>query len=157
MTDPIKAGTPGQIGSVVGVDRMDSIDRAKLDPEVKLQLLCAEAKAEHGRDPRSGGFAIVGRPRAVLQLLLDLKIESNLQSIIRLQRAVIVGADNSDIVGWWCDVPIMVRCTVKDDRLWCVGLDKIPASLSVDRQRAGLMRVAAHNGRLDAIREMEES
>lgn len=151
MTDPIKPETPSQVGSVVGVDRMDTHDRVKLDPLIKLQLLCAEAKVIHGSDPRSGGFSIVGRPRVILQLLLDLQKRGNL-SAIRLERPVILGAIGADMIGWWSDVPILVRSSVVNDQLWIVETLKIPQSLPVDRQRASVLRTHAHAGKLELIR-----
>jgi len=152
VTEPLKPETPAQIGSVVGVDRMDGIDRQKLDPLIKLQLLCAEAKVTHGRDPRSGGFSIVGRPRVVLQLLLDLQRKGSLGAI-RLERPVILGDIGADAVGWWSDVPILVRGNVVNDQLWIVQSDKIPRSSPSDRQRAGLLRTHAHAGRLEILRD----
>lgn len=148
---PLNPATPAQIGDVTNVDRMDSIDRAKLDPQIKFHLLCAEAKATHGRDPRSGGFAFVARPRVLLQLLKDLSIKSQIQSIIRLQRAVVLGTHESDVLGWWMDVSILVRCTVRDDQLWVVPIDRIPESKPVDRATAGRLRMGAHYGKLDEI------
>ena len=152
MTAPIKPETPAQIGDVVGVDRMDSIDRQKLDPLIKLQLLCAEAKVLHGNDPRSGGFSIVGRPRVILQLLLDLQQRGTLGEI-RLERPVILGKDNADCVGWWCNVPILVRSNVVNDQIWIVKDGIIPQSQGVDRQRAGQLRTHAHAGMLQKLRE----
>jgi hypothetical protein len=152
---PINPTTPSQIGSVIGVDRMDSIDRAKLEPEVKFQLLCAEARALYGRDPRSGGFAFVGRSRVLLQLLKDVSTKSilSLGSIIKLQRAVVLGKEDSDIIGWWSDVPIIVRGNIRNDDLWLVALNRIPESKPADRQRAGKLRMAAHYGQLDQVRD----
>lgn len=153
MTEPLKPETPKQIADVVGVDRMDTIDRQKLDPRIKLQLLCAEAKVVHGTDPRSGGFSIVGRPRVVLQLMLDLQRRSVLGEAIRLERPVILGEAGGDVVGWWSDVPIVVRSSVVDDRLYVVKSDQIPRSAPVDRQRAGLLRTHAHAGALEKLRD----
>lgn len=152
-TDPINPATPKQIGDVVGVDRMDSVDRQKLDPRIKLQLLAAETKATTGRDPRSGGFAIVARPRVVLQLLMDLKVGPFSQDTVRLQKAMVYGTTDSDVVGWWQDVPIIVRCTVVDDGLWCLQREHIPASSNLDRRQAGAIRMHAHNSRLEALRD----
>lgn len=144
--------TPSQIGDVVGVDRMDSLDRQKLDPRIKLQLLAAETKIRYGRDPRSGGMQIVGRPRVILQLLMDMKV-GGLSSDIRLERPIMFGTRDADVVGHWEGVPIVVRSSVVDDRLWCLPIEKIPPSSQVDRQRAGQLRVSAHAGRLEALRE----
>jgi hypothetical protein len=152
-TPPLSAETPAQVGSVVGVDRMDTIDRAKQDPRTKLELLALETKATTGRDPRGGGAVFVARPRIVLQLLLDLGVKSALQSEIKLHDAVVIGERAADIVGWWQGVPIIVRSTVCDDRLHCVAIDKVPQSQRVDRQRAGQLRMAAHYGKLETLRE----
>ncbi len=148
---PLNEATPAQIGSVVGVDRMDSIDRAKLDPSIKFQLLCTEAGVTYGRDPRSGGFAFVARPRVLLQLLKDMNV-SSLTSVLKLQRAVVLGQEDSDVIGWWNDVPIIVRCNVKDDNLWVLPSERIPTSKPIDRQRAGNLRMAAHYGKLDGLK-----
>lgn len=152
MTKPLDSATPHQIGSIVNVDRMDTIDRAKLDPTIKFQLLCAEAKATHGRDPRSGGFAFVARPRVMRQLLIDLNVGPLSSSIVRLQRAVVVATSRTesgaDFVGWWSDVPLVVRCTVVNDSLWVLPLERIPPSKPVDRNTAGRIRMAVHYGKL---------
>lgn len=144
--------TPKQIGDVVNIDRMDTLDRQKLDPRVKLQLLAAETKSRYSRDPRSGGFAIVGRPRVILQLFLDLNV-GPFSSDIRLHKAIVIGSNNADLVGWWQDVPILVRGNVVDDRLYCLPTGKIPESKNMDRRRAGELRLNAHNGTLARLRE----
>ncbi len=152
MTKPLDSATPHQIGSIVDVDRMDSIDRAKLDPAIKFQLLCAEAKATYGRDPRSGGFAFCARPRVMRQLLLDMNVGPLSSGIIKLQRAVILATSRADsgadLVGWWSDVPLMIRCNVNNDSLWVLPLERIPPSKPVDRNTAGRLRMAAHYGKL---------
>lgn len=142
---------PEEARGVVGADRMDSLDRQGLDPIVKFQLLCAETKEKYGRDPRAGGFVFVARPRALLQLLIDVRSKD--LSAIRLERPVVIGTRGADVVGYWSDVPILVRSTTIDDDLWCVRGDDVPPSLMVDRQRAGQLRMAAHNGRLDTLRD----
>ncbi len=147
---PLDPRTPTQIDSVVNVDKMDSIDRAKLDPQIKFQLLCAEAKATFGRDPRAGGFGFVARPRVLLQLLKDMNI-GPLSSIIRLQKAIVLGTRESDVIAWWNEVPIMVRCNVRDDQLWVLPIDSIIPSKPVDRNTAGRLRMAAHHGKLDTL------
>lgn len=151
MSDPLKP-VPPQIGSVVNVDRMDSLDRQKLDPQIKLRLLCEEVKVHYGVDPRSGGFSIVARPRMILQLLIDIDLNS-LTNQIRLEKPIIIGPVCGDRVGWWCDIPIIVRSTVVDDNIYCIKTTKIPESKRVDRQRAGQLRVAAHNRTLELLRE----
>lgn len=152
MTKPIDSNTPTQIGGIVNVDRMDTIDRAKLDPQIKFQLLCAEMKAECGRDPRSGGFAFVCRPRVMRQLMIDMNVGPLGGGVIRLQRAVIIATSRTDsgadLVGWWSDVPLMIRCNVKDDQLYAMPLERIPPSKPVDRNTAGRLRMAAHYGKL---------
>lgn len=153
---PLNPATPTQIGSVVNVDKMDSLDRAKLDPQIKFQLLCAEARVTYGRDPRSGGFSFVARPRVILQLLEDLRV-GPLSSVIRLQRAVVIATSRTvdsgaDVVGWWSDVPIVVRCNVKDDSLWVLPNERIISSKPIDRNTAGQLRMAAHHDKLDALK-----
>ncbi len=149
--------TPKQIDNVVGIDRMDSIDRAKLDPRIKLQLLMAEAKVTHGRDPRSGGMSIVGRPRVILQLMIDMGAFA-LSSELRLQRPIVIGWKDgeADIIGWWQDVPVVVRSTTIGDNLWVVPNDKIPESKTIDRRRAGELRVNGHAGTLERLKDQED-
>lgn len=144
--------TPKQIGDVVGVDRMDTLDRQRLDPRWKLQLLAEETKAVHGRDPRGGGMSFVGRPRVVLQLLLDLAGKGSLD-VLRLERMVVVGADGGDVVAFWQDVKIVVRGCVVDDRLHCCLDSSIPESKMIDRKRAAEIRINAHRGTLESLRE----
>lgn len=155
MTAPLKPETPSQIGSVVGVDRMDVVDRQLQDPRVKLELLAIETKTTTGRDPRGGGFVFVARPRIVLQLLIDLGVKSTLTTEIKLHDAVVIGERNSDVVGWWKDVPIVVRSTVKDDNMYCIVEERVPPSSRVDRQRAGQIRMGAHYGKLEMLRDQE--
>lgn len=142
---------PQEMRGVVGVDRVDELDRQKLSPVIKFQLLCAEVKERFGRDPRSGGFVFVARPRAMLQLLIDIRAADI--SAIKLERPVIAGSRGGDVVGWWSGVPVVVRSTTVDDNLWCVREDDLPPSLMVDRARAGELRLAAHHGRLDSLKE----
>lgn len=152
MTDPLKPETPSQIGSVVGVDRMDVIDRQKQDPRTKLELLAIEMKNVTGRDPRGGGHAFVARPRVILQMLIDMKVKNAFHDAIKLNDAVIVGTLNSDVVGWWQDVPIIVRCSVTNDNLHCLVRDKIPESTMLERRLAGQIRMAAHYDKLETLR-----
>lgn len=152
--------TPKQIGDVVNVDRMDSLDREKLDPYIKFQLLCAEAKAKLERDPRGGGMSFVARPRVVLQILLDIIKEHPVFTAgsvgdIKLHKPVVLGSEDGDLVGWWCGVPIRVRCTVVDDRLYVLKNELIPESLMVDRRCAAQLRMGAHHGKLDQLRSDE--
>lgn len=150
MSEPLKP-IPSQIGSVTNVDRLDGIDRPKLDLRVKLRLLCEETKVQYGRDPRSGGFALVGRPRVILQLLIDMKLDS-ITNEIKLERPVIAGRAGADVVGWWQDIPILVRSSVVDDNVYCVRVDRIPESHQIDRRRAGELRLGAHGNRLESLR-----
>lgn len=144
--------TPKQIGDVVGVDRMDTLDRQKLDPCIKLQLLAAETRSKYDTDPRNGKFAFVARPRILLQLLIDMKVGA-FSSDLRLERPIIIGSAGADMIARWEGVPILVRCNVRDDNLHCLPLDKIPESKPIDRQRAGQLRVCAHAGTLENLRE----
>lgn len=155
MTEPLKPETPAQIGSVVGVDRMDHLDRAKLDPRVKLQLLCEETRNLTGRDPRGGGHVFVGRPRVILQLMLDLLAIGALGDL-KLRRPIVVGQGGGDEVAEWCSVVFVVRCSVVDDRLYCMSEDKLPLSRMIDRRQAGALRVHANAGRLEQLRENEQ-
>jgi hypothetical protein len=151
---------PKQIGDVVGIDRMDSLDRQKLDPYIKLQLLCAEMKEKTGRDPRGGKMSFVARPRVVLQLLLDVLAAHPVMTIghigeIKLHKAVILGSDDGDLVGWWREIPIRVRCTVVNDMLYVLDDGKIPNSKMIDRRQAAQLRMSAHAGKLEDLRNEE--
>jgi len=151
MSDPLKP-LPSQIGNVVGVDRMDKLDRQKLSASVKLRLLCEEAKIQLGQDPRSGhGLVFVGRPRAMLQLLIDMYGGAEILNQIKLERPVIIGSMGADVIGYWMGVPLVVRSNVKDDQIWCVQAEKLPESKMVDRQRAGELRIRAHAGTLEEL------
>ncbi len=151
MSDPLKP-VPTQIDSIVGVDRMDKIDRQKLPASVKLRLLCEEAKNTLGQDPRSGhGLVFVGRPRAMLQLLIDMYGGAEILNQIKLERPVIVGSFGADVIGYWMGVPLVVRSNVVDDQIWCVQVHKLPESKMVDRQRAGELRIRAHARTLEEL------
>lgn len=145
-----------QIGDVVDVERLDKIDRQKLDPRVKLQLLAMEAKAVYGRDPRGDnkGMAIVGRPRVILQLLLDLGIGA-FSTEFQLHKPIVIGTTDADLVMRWMGCPVIVRCNVVDDQLWCLPVDKIPESKQIDRLRAGELRLNAHGGTLSRLRDSD--
>lgn len=144
--------TTKQIGDVVGIDRLDEIDRQKLDPRIKLQLLAAEAKEKYGRDPRAGGLVFVARPRVLLQLLIDLNV-GPFSTEIRLHKPIVIGVADADLIGTWQDVPIVARSIVVDDKLYVVRREELPPSSGIDRQRAGQLRVHAHAGRLLMLRE----
>lgn len=146
------SNTPKQIGDVVNVDRMDTIDRQKLDPTIKLQLLAAETRAHFGRDPRAGGFAFVGRPRVILQLLIDMNV-GPLTHHVMLHKPIVIGITDSDLVATWEGIKIIVRSATVGDALRCVPLDQIPESLPIDRRQAGQLRINAHAGTLPRLRE----
>lgn len=150
MTEPLKPETPAQVGSVVGVDRMDSEDRSKLDVRTKLELLATETKNLTGRDPRGGGYAFVGRPSVMLQLFIDGKV-GPFCDLIELHKAVVVGSTNGDVVGWWQGVPLLVRCNAVGHKLYCVPLDQIPEDKLVDRRQAGALRLHAWNRKLEEL------
>lgn len=151
MSEPLKPG-PKQIDSIVGIDRMDKLDRQKLPASVKLRLLCEETKIKLGQDPRSGhGLVFVGRPRAMLQLLIDMFGGAEILNQIKLERPVIIGSMGADVIGYWMGVPLVVRSNVVDDQIWCVAADKLPESKMVDRQRAGELRIRAHAGTLQEL------
>lgn len=151
MTEPLKPGTPAQVGSVTGVDRMDTADRASQHPTTKLELLMIETRNATGRDPRGGGHALVARPRVILQMLIDLG--PLMREHVRLHRPIVIGSSTGDLVGHWKDVPILVRCNVRDDRVYCLPLDQIPLDEMPDRATAGRLRIAAWNGKLPQLRE----
>lgn len=141
-----------QIQDVTNIDRMDSQDRQKLNPRVKLILLCEEARATLGRDPRGGHVFLVARPRVLLQLLLDLQ-ELKMLDLIQLQRPVVLGADGGDVVGWFDGAPIVARCQAVDDRLYAVAEEQMPESRMIDRRRAAELRMHAARGTLANLRD----
>ena len=157
MTQPLSGKTPHQIDNVVGVDRMDTIDRQGLHPLIKFKLLAEETKATYGRDPRSGGFSFVGRPRVILAVMKDFWIKNitklNPYEDLRLQKPVIMGDYEADLVAWWCDIPIVVRSCVVDDKIHCVPSDQIPGGKMLDRRQAGRIRLAAVSGKIEDLED----
>jgi hypothetical protein len=141
-----------QIGNVANIERLDSLDRQKLDPLIKLVLLCEEARVAIGRDPRAenSGISIVGRPRVILNLMLDM-LSAKHEDEIMLERPVILGSNGGDVVGSWLGAKIIVRCNVVDDRLWAVEDTKIPRSSMNDRRLAAELRMHGHRGTLDVL------
>lgn len=152
---------PVEIVQATGRTQLDEVDRRELDPRVKLQLLCAEARVEYGDDPRAGGFCFVGRPAFVLQLLIDIGA-GPLSSELRLNDSMIVGSQDvlttsrgADVVGWWRDIPIVVRSSTIKDGIVCCRLSQLRPSHQVDRRQSGIMRRHGHNGTLHLVRELE--
>lgn len=144
---------PHQLRNELG-DRLDAIDREALPVTTKLRLLLEETKVLYAQDPRSGGFAIVARPRIILLMLIEL-LSTKAEFV--LQRPIVIGDGiESDIIGWFCDVPIRVRSTVSDDNVHCLRSEMIPSSLRVDRQRAGQLRMAAHSG-TESLNDLKEN
>lgn len=152
MTKPIDPITPSQIGSITGIDRMDSLDRQKLSPEIKLELLANEYLAKHGY-MGAENVSFVGRPRVVLQLLLDAGVQNSFHSYLCLHKAIVIGEKGADIVATWRGIPIIVRCTVADDQLHACREDQIPPSKGIDRKQASRIRMAAHSGQLASLRD----
>lgn len=153
---------PVEIVQATGRIQLDEVDRQELDPRIKLQLLCTEARQEYGADPRGGGFCFVGRPAYVLQLLIDIGA-GPLSSELRLNKSMIVGAadiltdpSGADVVGWWRDIPVVVRSSTVKDGLVCCRLDQLRPSHQVDRRQSGVMRRHGHNSTLDRVRELED-
>lgn len=135
--------------------QLDTIDRQQLHPRVKIELLLEEAHQFYGRDPRAGGMSIVGRPAAILQMLLDLKVGPGHEQL-RLERPVVIGAIGADVVGWWLGVPVVVRSVTIDNNVYCTLDSRIPESRQIDRRQAGVLRVHAHRGTLESVREVEK-
>lgn len=141
-----------QIDNVVNIERLDELDRQKLDPRIKLQLLCVEAKTHFGVDPRGHAdkFVIVGRPRAVLQLLRDFKGRL-IVGEIRMQQTTIIGEVGGDVAGFWENIPIIIRSQTKDDNIYIMPAESVPQSLMIDRRQAALLRLAEKNGTLETL------
>jgi hypothetical protein len=75
---------------------------------------------------------------------------------IRLDRAMKISTSYNDdgaVVAKWEDVPIVVRCATVGDALMCLPIEQIPPSKQVDRQTAGQIRIACHNGKPEKLRE----
>lgn len=144
--------TVKQIDGSTNIDRMDSADRAKLDPRTKLKLMLEEGRQKHGG---VRGCSIVGRPRVILQLLLDLDVKNSFSTDVRLQTPMVYGTSDSDVVGWHQDIAIRVRSSTVGDNLRLEPTENIPPSHGIDRRQAGRLRMAAHSGKLDTLREQE--
>lgn len=141
-----------QIDNVVNIESLDELDRQKLDPRIKLQLLCIEAKTHFAVDPRGNPdrFMIVGRPRAILQLLKDFKSRI-IVGEIRMHQTTVIGDEGGDVVGFWEHLRIVCRSTVKDDNIYIVASEMVPPSMMIDRRQAAMLRLAEKNGTLENL------
>jgi len=117
---------------------MDRVDREQLTVEKKLELLAHEAQQQYGYDPRGGACCFVGRPRVLLQLLVDAP-----DGLIRLERPVIIGTTDADVVGRWREVSCRIRTSTVGNNLVCIPLAQLPPSNHWDRRLAGALRVEA--------------
>lgn len=127
----------------------DRVDREEMGVPQKLDILCYEAQQRYGGDPRGGHFSLVGRPRCVLQLLVDSP-----EDFLRMERPIIVGTHEADVVAYWGDMKVRLRCNVKDNDLYAVPNANLPESKPDDRRLAGALRALAwkyrrENRRLD--------
>lgn len=150
--------------SEIKVETLDAIDRKNLDVRQKLQAECQAAKTKFGVDPRGhqDKFSICARPRVMLQLMIDMsktiQLAGGLTKMVgevRLNKPVVLGSTDGDVVGWWNDIPLRVRSNVSGDFITCQPNDKIPESTMTDRRQAGIIRLHAHAGSLDAVRDQE--
>lgn len=139
---------PSSMISEIGASEIDTIDRESLPIDKKMRLLSAECLQSYGRDPRSGGFCVVMRPRVALSVLIDM----NGSDRFRPQRPVVLGSLEADIVGWWDGIPLVVRSSVVDDTVYMIPNERLVPSSQVDRSRAGELRLAYHHARLEELR-----
>ncbi len=125
-------------------DRPDDLDRVQANVLDKLRMICDNAKETFGEDPRGmpGKYSFVAQPRVIAQIWEEMPI------IVRdLQRAIVYGRDDADIVMFWNKIPFIVRLNVKQDLgLVIMKNKKIPESTSQDRMVAGNMRMRAVRG-----------
>lgn len=113
----------------------DRVDREEMGVPQKLDILCYEAQQRYGGDPRGGNFTLVGRPRCVLQLLVDAP-----EDLLRMERPIIVGTHEADVVAFWGMCKVRIRCNVKDNDLYAVPVAQLPESKPDDRRTAGSLR-----------------
>ena len=133
----------------------DRVDREQMGVAQKLEIMCYEAQQRYGGDPRGGAFTLVGRPRCCLQLLVDSP-----EDLLRLEKPIIVGTYEADVVAYWGDVKVRLRCNVKDNDLYCIPSVKLPESKPEDRRLAGALRAIAwkyqrENRKLDVESALE--
>lgn len=121
-----------------GLRHYDEIDRKEMPVPQKLEILAYQCRQVHGGDPRGGGYVLVGRPRCLLQLLVDSP-----EDFLRLEKPVIVGSVGADVVAYWQDVKILMRCNVKDNNLHVVPWPMVPDSKPHDRRLASDLRMLA--------------
>lgn len=103
------------------LDMKDELDRRRrATANDKLEYLCEKGKETFGHDPRGGGFCFVAKPDTVEELAKSLSVLQR-----QMQRTIVVGQTDSDVVCWWSDgkgmrMPVRVRFKVKDRDVWLV-------------------------------------
>lgn len=135
----------------------DALDRKRAGAIAKLEYICGKAAAVFGRDPRGGGFTLVGNHRVVGLALAELPGNAR-----TLQKAVVIGHRDGDIVGWWLHrasehpMPFRVRMTTRgtpagDQSLWVVPDEVLPPSQPHDRRYAAEARMALWRGEIRVV------
>lgn len=127
-------------------------------PVEKLQAAIAKVKADTGRDPRAGGWSIVGREPYVRTVMAELPLifveqvgpialgDRDAAELIDGGRGNLCGADLAFL---FQGVPVIVRASAADG-LWLLPNDKIPRSNRPDRAAAGVLRMTYRAGNIEA-------
>ena len=77
-------------------DLSDPITRTKAPAHERLLWVCEQAAQAFGRDPRGGGFSFVAQPQLIEHVVGELREDQR-----ELQRMVIVGTHDADVVAFW--------------------------------------------------------
>jgi len=143
-------------------DLSDPITRTKAPAHERLIWTCEDAVKAFGRDPRGGGFSFVAQPELIEHVVRELTDDQR-----ELQRMVIVGTHESDVVAWWIPggsgIKIPLRCSrrakepegVGPDgkrrpmpRIWVVPDGLMVPSTRNDRHAAAEIRMRLWKNRL---------
>jgi hypothetical protein len=131
-------------------DLADKLDREKAKTGDKLAWICDKAKEITGQDPRGGGWSFVAHPQVIQQMLVDFANASER----RLQRPVVIGEHDGDVVFWWQDIPVRVRHMAKFPDVHLVPtlmLVRERPSDQADRRAAAELRMAANKGEIRVV------
>ncbi len=134
-------------------DMNDPVDRKRAGVYQKLEYICDKAREAFGRDPRGGGFSFVGHPQVIEQVLAEMGPMDSRNR--RLQKPVVVGMIDGDVVMWWetkpVAIPFRVRHSARFPDLWIVPDDMARQSEFPDRRAAAELRMAAHRGEIRLV------
>lgn len=131
-------------------DLSDPITRGKAPANERLSYICDRAKDIFGRDPRAGGFSFVGQPSVIDYVVRQLDNRDRL-----LQKPVVIGQTDADVVGWWVHggarVPFICSHRARDAQIWCVPDDMKVVATMVDRASASDVRQAIWRGEIRVV------